>query len=89
MPSYVTRDFHCDECGTAFEEMITREEDAAGTYPCACGALASRQLSVPRIGAYSAMSADARMNHLKTRSENHSKQELKKNHEKFGLRKKK
>ncbi len=75
---YITRDFCCENCGNKFEEMITREEDKLGTRPCVCGHEAQRALSIPRVGAFSAMSAEDRVSHLKKRSLDHSKAEAKK-----------
>ncbi len=77
-------DFLCSNCGEEFEDWIERDETMA-TCPN-CGTMAAKTISVPRIGAFSAMSKEFQTAHLKERSAKHSAKEFKRNEDEHRFR---
>lgn len=75
-------DFQCTDCNNTFEDLV--DNDNRFTNCPECGSIAEKLLSAPRIGLYN--DPDKRATELKRRSEQHTKKEVAKEHEKFGFK---
>lgn len=75
--AYITRDFECLKCAHQFIDMVTREEQDKQVCP-ECGNPARWIISAPKLATYSMMSQDDKAKHLRKRSRDHTRKELKK-----------
>lgn len=75
-------DFICLDCGHEFEELYKDGEELVCA-SCSSSNL-EKKLSMPGIGAFSAMPIERRAETLKKRSEEHTAKEIAKEPERFG-----
>jgi len=70
--AWVLLDFYCEKCKAQFEDLVDTKERGEPV-PCPeCSTKCAATLSVPKIGAFSAMSKDFQQEALKKRSAEHT-----------------
>ncbi len=80
--AYILHDFTCTECSTEWEDLVDR---STPTSVCPnCGAENDPSLSAPNLGAFSMMDKVQKAEHLKQRSEKHTRGEVRKEPERWG-----
>lgn len=77
--AYISRPFECTNsaCGHTWDDLVTREEENHQKCPV-CGAQAKWLIAAAGIATYSLMDADAKAQHLRKRSRDHTRKMLKK-----------
>lgn len=77
--AYVYRDFEClnDKCKHAWDDLVDRSEENDQKCP-KCGSAAKYVISATHVATYSLMSKEDQAKHLRKRSRDHTRKELKK-----------
>lgn len=77
--AYISRDFEClnPKCKHEWDDLVLREEEDTQKCPV-CGHVARWTISAPKLATYSLMSKDDQAKHLRKRSRDHTRKELKK-----------
>lgn len=77
--AYVMRPFEClnTECNHTWEDLVDRSEENDQKCPV-CGNAARWVICAPHVAMYSIMSKEDQAKHLRKRSREHTKKELKK-----------
>ena len=75
--SWIIRPFECQVCPHTWDDLVKREEENDQKCP-KCNGAAKWVICAPAIASYSIMDKDAQMKHLRKRSRDHTRKELKK-----------
>jgi hypothetical protein len=83
--SWIVKDFVCNSCGEVFEELYKRgKEDEVNCVYCLSHNTSLNGISAPALGTFSMADAAGRASILKKRSEDHTRQTVLKNADRFG-----